>query len=269
MIYYNDHDPRAAAWLRELVHQGHLPMGTVDHRSIVDVTVSDNYLQAHFFAGIGGWPLALQLAGAADLRCWTGSCPCQPFSAVGRQRGMEDPRHLWPHWYKLIGIHRTPVVFGEQVASPLGRRWLAHVRADLERLGYAVGAADLCAASVGAPHVRSRLFWGAVLLADTGLPRLPAGEQAHLHRAGRKRGERSLEQRRGPPADLSPCTVDAWHDPDWIGCRDHKWRPVEPGTCPVADGLPGRVGLLRGYGNAIVPQVAAEFVTAFLEAACL
>jgi hypothetical protein len=56
-----------------------------------------------------------------------------------------------------------------------------------------------------------------------------------------------------------------WGTPDWLFCRDGKWRPVESGTFPLADGIPGRVGLLRGYGNAIVPQVAAEFITAFME----
>lgn len=60
-------------------------------------------------------------------------------------------------------------------------------------------------------------------------------------------------------------TDGVWRDPDWLLCRDGKWRPVEPGTFPLADGIPGRMGLLRGYGNAIVPPLAAEFVTAFLE----
>jgi hypothetical protein len=60
-------------------------------------------------------------------------------------------------------------------------------------------------------------------------------------------------------------TDGVWRDPDWLLCRDGRWRPVEPGTFPLADGIPGRMGLLRGYGNAIVPPLAAEFVTAFLE----
>lgn len=57
-----------------------------------------------------------------------------------------------------------------------------------------------------------------------------------------------------------------WSDADWLRCRDGKFRPVEPGTFPLADGIPSRVGRLRGYGNAIVPQVAAEFIKAFMEA---
>src|SRR5690606_40978082 len=54
---------------------------------------------------------------------------------------------------------RPPIIFGEQVASKDGRLWLTGVRSDLEALGYAVGAADLCAAGVGAPHIRQRLYW--------------------------------------------------------------------------------------------------------------
>jgi DNA (cytosine-5)-methyltransferase 1 len=42
-------------------------------------------------------------------------------------------------------------------------------------------------------------------------------------------------------------------------------RRIEPGTMPLATGLPNRVGLIRGYGNAIVPQLAATFIRAFLE----
>jgi DNA (cytosine-5)-methyltransferase 1 len=64
-----------------------------------------------------------------------------------------------------------------------------------------------------------------------------------------------------------PCQNNSfWGTTDWLYCRDGKWRPVESGTFPLADGVPGRVGLLRGYGNAIVPQVAAEFIRAFMEA---
>ncbi|MFT9252009.1 MAG: hypothetical protein ABF567_02920 [Acetobacter okinawensis] len=58
-----------------------------------------------------------------------------------------------------------------------------------------------------------------------------------------------------------------WSGADWLGCRDGKFRPVEPGTQPLAHGLPARVGRLRGYGNAIVPQVAATFIKEFLGAA--
>ena len=72
-----------------------------------------------------------------------------------------------------------------------------------------------------------------------------------------------------------------WRDADWLLCRDGKWRPVEPGTFPLVDGAAARlgrvesgvarvassnrVGRLKGYGNAINAQAAAEFVRAYME----
>jgi DNA (cytosine-5)-methyltransferase 1 len=63
--YYNEFDPHAAAWLRELIKAGHIAPGDVDERSIEDVRPDDlrGYTQCHFFAGIGGWAHALDLAG--------------------------------------------------------------------------------------------------------------------------------------------------------------------------------------------------------------
>ena len=60
--YYNENDPKAAAWLRELIRGGHIADGVVDERSIEDVLPSDlaGYTQHHFFAGIGGWSYALR-----------------------------------------------------------------------------------------------------------------------------------------------------------------------------------------------------------------
>ena len=55
-----------------------------------------------------------------------------------------------------------------------------------------------------------------------------------------------------------------WRDADWLFCRDGKWRPVEPGTFPLADGVSNRVGRLRAYGNAIVPQVAQIFIEEYM-----
>jgi DNA (cytosine-5)-methyltransferase 1 len=164
--YYNDNDPKACAWLRELIAAGELPPGDVDERSITEIKADDleKYDQCHFFAGIGGWPLALRWAGLENATgIWTGSCPCQPLSCAGKRQGHADERHLWPAFHALIAKCRPATVFGEQVASKDGREWFAGVRLDLEDLGYACGGADLCAAGVGAPHRRQRLYW----VADT------------------------------------------------------------------------------------------------------
>ena len=159
--YYNENDRFAAAWLRELIDEGLIPEGEVDERSITDIRGSDlvGFTQCHFFAGIGGWSYALQLAGwPEDRPVWTGSCPCQPLSSAGQRKGHEDERHLWPAFYELIAERRPPTIFGEQVASKDGREWLCGIRTDLEDARYAVGAADLCAAGAGAPHIRQRIW---------------------------------------------------------------------------------------------------------------
>lgn len=312
MNYYNEWDPQAAAWLRELISERLIPRGLVDERSITEVEAEDleGFTQCHFFAGIGGWPLALQLAGVSrKTRLWTGSPPCQPFSAAGKQLGQFDPRHLAPVFLELISQCRPPIIFGEQVAPAIGKSWMCDLHTHLEREDYAVGFAVLPACSVGAPHKRERLFFGAHELAkplraernrerihglgegnqtqrsktaaeptgrsdssgmaDTNGLRYE-GEQSEDHAERRERQnirQAGLLDGTGVEDNSTNPHHGFWPDADWLGCRDGKFRPVEPGTFPLANGLPSRVGRLRGYGNAIVPEVAAEFITAFMEAA--
>ena len=301
--YYNEFDPYAAQWLRNLIKSGLIADGDVDDRSIRDVAAADlrGYTQCHFFAGIGVWSHALRLAGWDDAKpVWTGSCPCQPFSAAGQGKGVEDERHLWPEFHRLIAECRPPVVFGEQVASKDGLGWLDAVCADMEASGYAIGAADLCAAGIGAPHIRQRLWFVGERLANAsrtvecgrGVQRPRESHSAVLEQGSEQRSERgsvssdmadttgggqpgpggsggaqgqrtSERGLQGHPRSTSP-TNGHWRDADWLFCRDGKWRPVEPGTFPLAHGAPARVGRLRAYGNAIVPQAAAEVIGAYL-----
>ena len=124
MNYYNDNDPYVAQWLRNLVAAGHLSPGDVDERSILEVQADDlkGYRQVHLFCGVGGWPLALQMAGYGDMPCWTGSCPCQPFSSAGKQSGTNDERHLWPEFFSPD--KRSPPTCCIRGAS---RRWRARM----------------------------------------------------------------------------------------------------------------------------------------------
>ncbi len=257
-VYYNEIDPFAVAWLRELMAADCIPHGFIDTRSIVDVQPDDllGYDHCHFFAGIGGWAQALQLnAWPEDRQVWTGSCPCQPFSVAGKGKGEDDERHLWPEFYRLITAAQPAIIFGEQVASKSGRDWLSAVRSDLEAVGYGVGAADLCAASVGAPHIRQRIYFGARRLANTNNP----GSQ--------RRGLKELSERASKlTAGEGRTPSSSWAPADFLACKDGRSRPVEPGTFPLAHGVSNRVGLLRGYGNAIVPQVAEVFIRSFTEA---
>ena len=318
--YYNEFDPKAAAWLRELIKRGLIADGVVDERSILDVVADDllGFTQCHFFAGIGGWSYALRLAGwQDDWPVWTGSPPCQPFSAAGQQKGQADDRHLAPHFAALVAAGRPPILFGEQVASsavfgkvakragggagePPEWAWIDDLSDRLEAAHYAVGAADIPAAGVGAPHIRQRTFFGAVRLADAssaglqgwgsaergafdsdghpasrsaagGLADADQGERGRIADGegrladgatpGRKQGDR--EPQHGGTGGGSGADHGGWDVADWLFCRDGRWRPVEPGTFPLAAGLPARLGRLRGYGNAIVPQVAARFISAF------
>jgi DNA (cytosine-5)-methyltransferase 1 len=199
--YYNEIDPYAAQWLRNLIKEGLIADGEVDTRSIVDVAPDDlrAFTQCHFFAGIGGWSHALRLAGWPDDRpIWTGSCPCQPFSVAGKGAGTDDARHLWPHFHRLITAVRPPVVMGEQVAGAAGYGWLDGVRADLARENYASRGVDIPACSVDAPHIRQRLYWVATDLADTG----------HMRRGDRSK---SGEQELSTPSGLGPATVAVVH----------------------------------------------------------
>lgn len=336
-VYYNEFDVSAAAWLRELIRDGLIPDGEVDERDIRDVQPGDlaGYDQCHFFAGICGWPFALQLAGWGDRPVWTGSCPCQPFSAAGKRKGAADERHLWPELRRLIAECRPPIIFGEQVASSevvgssteaaflnavqasdyaranklakrlaqsrtfhYWARWVDGVQADLEKEDYAFRFKVLGAHSVGSPHIRQRLFW----VADSELQRTWTGngqessgeqrrdrptEHGATVRLADRDGQR-LEGRQGERGDdgqkrqAIKRAGGPWSQCDLILCRDGKTRRIPAGSESVflglADGLPGGVDdsrragfplceaftgrnkLLKGYGNAINPVLAAMFV---------
>lgn len=160
--YYNEIDPFAAQWLRNLIAAGHIAPGEVDERSIEDVTPDDlrGFTQCHFFAGIGGWSYALRLAGWPDNRpIWTGSCPCQPFSSTGKGAGFDDDRHLWPAFGWLIKQCRPQRIAGEQVAGGRADPWFDLVQNDVERMGYAFGLTPFPAAGVGSPNERERAYW--------------------------------------------------------------------------------------------------------------
>lgn len=254
-VYYNEIDPQAAQWLRNLIAAGLIAAGDVDERSIEDVRPDDlrGYVQCHFFAGIAGWAYALDLAGwPRDRPVWTGSCPCQPFSAAGKGAGFDDQRHLWPVWFHLIKECRPVTLFGEQVAAAAGHGWLDLVSSDMEGQGYRVGAAILGAHSVGAPHVRQRIWFVADTCCARGQAGLPASTLG---------GERLAEV----AMDYGSRVLRAWEGARLSSGADGQARRIEPGLAPLADGIPARVVRLRAYGNSIVPQAAAEFIRAYAE----
>jgi DNA (cytosine-5)-methyltransferase 1 len=385
--YYNEFDPKAAAWIKQLIKNGMIADGEVDERSITEVTADEirGFTQHHFFAGIGGWSYSLRLAGWADDRpVCTASLPCQPFSVAGAQKGVDDERHLLPHFIELVKQCNFQTIFGEQVPGAIKHGWLDDLCTEMEREKYRVGQIVLTAAGEGAPHIRQRLYWVAdnidkgsqgrlsgwqdqereVInghagcsgtvgglsdtenrnrrpesqltasggreswyqsgrdgscsgMADTSSDRLGRGDESERRQRNKMLKGSSSDndglgntEHDGQPTSLqsrsdatsvrhsktwtnstsefegtgTPRTISEWTDPDWIYCRDEKYRPIKPGIEPLANGLPkgmgygsdpsepidadntqeARVMRLKGYGNAIVPQVASQFISAFM-----
>jgi len=227
MIVYNEIDPFAAAWLRELVKANMIAPGEVWENDIRDIRPADlkGVVQFHGFAGIGVWSYAARRAGWPDDRpLWTMSCPCQPFSAAGQGAGFADERHLWPHAHWLIRECRPPIVVGEQVASKDADAWIDLVQDDMEALDYAFGAVPFPSASVGAPHIRDRDYWMAYA-AGAG----EYGKRRHVELASR--GKLRSEQERHEH-DRSGAVSQLEH-PESDGRLE--WRP-EPGGRSAAGG---------------------------------
>lgn len=308
--------------------------GFVDGRDIRNILPDDvkKSKRVHWFAGIGGWDYALQIAGwPIDRPVWTASLPCQPFSCAGKQIGKSDERHLLPHFLELVNACRPPVIFGEQVPGAIKHGWLDDLCDAMEREGYTVRAAVLTAAGIGAPHIRQRLYWvayrsgeGLQRHREYGEQQVSSGrERAKRHdsescavggmaysedskhqknttkerhfkisqvqfggsglfsRMGNTESER-LGKTRHPDIGYKKRVDIFGTNIEWIYCRDDKFRPIKSCISPLVDGVPrgmvyssyssiapnetgeARAMRLKGYGNAIVPQVAAEFIGAFL-----
>lgn len=264
MNYYNEFDKDAADHLEDLIAGGDIAPGHVDRRSIVDVQAGDlaGYTQCHFFCGIGGWPLALRMAEWPDTReIWTGSAPCQPFSIIGKQLGILDERHLWPHQHRLIRACWPAVFMGEQVADAIKKHWLDGVLLDLEREGYACGAVVLPACAVDSPQRRDRIYF----IGDG------YGAVGNAKRAGLERhAGNGDDAREGPVADRPVSAPgirgrSAWADAEWIEGHDGKRRRSKSGAVLLGYGVPGYVAAVRGFGNAIVPPLAAEVIKAYMD----
>jgi len=278
MNYYNEYDPHAAAWLRQLIADGQIPNGVVDDRSIVEVSPSDlsEYTQCHFFAGIGGWSRALDLAKwDRERSVWTASLPCQPFSSAGKQAGTSDERHLWPVFQRLVRECRPTAIFGEQVASKIAREeWFPGVCMDLQAMGYPVTAVDLCAPCagedgegrlvrgdqeswepivIGAPHIRQRLYWVAYRgVADT----FSGGQRGRDQRGLGTGREQMAQQEDGANAPDEPSDGRS----DAGGTSDHRMAQPrndgagsQPRTTSGLGGQPvdtGTTGLRQDHGTA-------------------
>ena len=233
-----------------------------------------------------GQPIARQ-SGLFE-RIYSGQCACGTLlrkrdgEPVGRKQDYRNSkRDNGNEKLSLRGITEQIRICFEAANK---HRSIAGVRLDLEALGYEVGAADLPAASVGAPHKRQRLWWVAnskkfnrkisIQQREKGIKsRRSSGSYrvANTSRIGWRRwmhGYSESEKRKAVPKNKieRPGNDGFWSNSKFIQCEDGKQRrvPLEPTLFPLAPRIPQRVGLLRGAGNSIVPQVAAEFIKAFM-----
>lgn len=161
---------------------------------------------------------------AVDLIC--GGFPCQDVSHMGPREGVEAGRSgLWRHFARIVCDLRPRFVVVENVAT-LVDRGLGRILRDLASLGYDAEWSVLSACSVGAPHVRERLFVVAYLDQLDGWQGLGnlARETAHESRDYREGSE--------------------------------HWRKPLSDVLRVVDGIPRKLDRVRALGNAVVPQCA-------------
>ena len=213
----------------------------------------------------------------AGVTLLTGGFPCQPFSVAGKQRGKDDNRYLWPEMCRVIREARPAWIIGENVAGIVNLA-LDQVCSDLEGEGYEVEPVIIPACAVDAPHRRDRVW----IMAHS-----QGGKRGGLRNEGKKEGTQNSDElsrnscglyREYPTEDVadsqgvgvqghgtSRLQESRAHGREGLSVRESQgpqaaqWDP-EPNVGRVAHGIPNRVHRLKGLGNAIVPQVAAEII---------
>ena len=257
MNYYHESDSFIADWLRWRIKNGDVPEGKVDERPIWLIEPEDivGYTQHHFFAGIGGWALALARAGwPLDRPVWTANLHLLPLEN-------KNARHVWPIWNRLIRKYDPVTIFGHQMQNSIKYGWLDIIPSEMEDAGNVFGSIVLGAHSLGAPHIRQRVFWVADCVDGHWIQVL---RTSHADKERDKQGQSAQDTR------ASSTTTGHWSAVEYVPCLDGTKRPVpipESGICPVAYGIPEQLWryLLKGYAGSVVIQVAELFIRAYLE----
>jgi DNA (cytosine-5)-methyltransferase 1 len=163
-----------------------------------------------------------------------GGFPCQPVSLAGKRLAQADERWLWPEFERVVRMARPRYVVVENVPGLL-TAGMGDVLAGLSSLGFDAEWSVVSACSVGAPHMRKRVFI-----------------VAYSNSLGRWR----LKEPDGPEKETRPSSA-GWCDPHRQGvARERLWNSGRPSSLGMADGLPGWVERRKALGNAVVPQVA-------------
>ena len=230
---------------------------------------------------------------AGQIDILTGGFPCQPYSSAGKQLGKADERHLFPEMLRCIKEVKPRYIVGENVRGLVswgGGLVFHEVCDDLEREGYAVQSFLIPAASVGAPHQRQRI-WFVAYSNDKGR----SGEFREVQKENGEISERNndakfsnannanasnTEQLRLEYSKKQNNFTESKRETQGEGSRFTKkfktnvWAgfPTVSPICGGDDGLPKeldnitfskwRKESIKGFGNAIVPQVAYEIFKA-------
>jgi len=191
----------------------------------------------------------------------TGGYPCQPFSVAGRKKGEEDPRHLWPEYFRLVQELQPTWVIGENVSGHI-KLGLDTVIENLEAEGYAVRPFSISASSVGANHQRERVWIVAHFERNIGRGSLEKtewttnadqtsgsgeGEEITTSEVANTNSERgrSWETRREDAENVGQSSRRPWDG----------WWDIEPNVGRVAHGVSKRVDRLKSLGNSLVPSI--------------
>jgi DNA (cytosine-5)-methyltransferase 1 len=191
---------------------------------------------------------------AVDVIC--GGFPCQDISVAGKGAGIEGERSgLWSEIARLVCELQPRFVIVENSSALLGRG-LGKVLGDLASVGYDAEWECIPAASVGAPHIRDRIW----ILAYPGqkLRDNVRGNVRHSdilpRRDYREKAEWSTDRELAP---LVP-GIDPRKASDW-------WKH-QSSVDRTANGLPGQLDRIAACGNAVVPQIPELIGNAILEA---
>ena len=215
----------------------------------------------------------------------TGGFPCQPFSTAGKRKGTDDERYLWGEMLRAIQEIKPQYVIAENVFGITnidGGLVFEQVCLDLEAEGYEVQPFIIPAASKNAPHRRDRVWFIAQNTNGIGLD----NRKTNTGRGRNRKLEPTSSIRQINKAFSNATNTknigrkNALENGELEGERfgfrnqSHTWDtfPLEPPVCGRNDGLPTqldgitiskwRAGSIKGYGNAIVPQVAYEIFKA-------
>jgi DNA (cytosine-5)-methyltransferase 1 len=165
----------------------------------------------------------------------SGGFPCQPFSISGKRMGIKDDRYLWPENFRIVKEVRPPFYVGENVSESW--KLVDQISNDLESEGYKVESFNLAATSIGAYHIRERIWFLAYTNEERREDRLCIRTQAKFSTPG------------NVFEDEAQYSID----------YENELKSMFSGTY---NGLPKRLDRIGSLGNAIVPQVAYEIFKA-------